>query len=129
MNPDARLAELKLQLPPAPKPAGVYNPAVRVGNMLSELAYVQAVRAQAQRAGVDAAQTRTIPLPGLPSALSQLAVPIIARETLLGVLCLQSEVAGRFTARDEAAAGFREAWAAGGLGHEGSSGGESAAPR
>jgi adenylate cyclase len=77
--------------------------AVRVGNMLSELAYVQAVRAQAQRAGADETQTRTIPLPGLPNALSQLAVPIIAREQLLGVLCLQSEVAGRFTARDEAA--------------------------
>src|SRR6185436_13542375 len=77
--------------------------AVRVGNMLSELAYVQAVRAQAQRTGVDKTETRTIPLPGLPNALSQLAVPIIAREQLLGVLCLQSEVAGRFTARDEAA--------------------------
>lgn len=34
MSPDDRLAELKLQLPPAPKPAGVYNPVVRVGNML-----------------------------------------------------------------------------------------------
>jgi adenylate cyclase len=77
---------------------------VRVGNMLSELAYVQAVRDQAQRSGAqDETQTRTIPLPGLPNALSQLAVPIIARDQLLGVLCLQSEVAGRFTARDEAA--------------------------
>jgi adenylate cyclase len=76
---------------------------VRIGNMLSDLAYVQAVRAQSQRPGADEAVSKTIPLPGLPNALSQLAVPIIARETLLGVLCLQSEVAGRFTARDEAA--------------------------
>jgi enamine deaminase RidA (YjgF/YER057c/UK114 family) len=34
MSADSRLAELKLELPPAPKPAGVYNPAVQVGNML-----------------------------------------------------------------------------------------------
>jgi enamine deaminase RidA (YjgF/YER057c/UK114 family) len=34
MSADARLAELKLQLPPAPKPAGVYSPVVRVGKML-----------------------------------------------------------------------------------------------
>src|SRR5262245_61983528 len=36
MNPEQRLAELKLQLPPAPKPVGVYKPIVVVGN----LAYV-----------------------------------------------------------------------------------------
>jgi hypothetical protein len=77
---------------------------VRVGNMLSDLAYVQAVRDQARRSGgADASQPHTIALPGLANALSQLAVPIIARDQLLGVLCVQSEAAGRFTARDEAA--------------------------
>ena len=33
MSADARLAELKLELPPAPKPAGVYKPVLVVGNM------------------------------------------------------------------------------------------------
>lgn len=33
MTADARAAELKLQLPPAPKPAGVYNPLVISGNI------------------------------------------------------------------------------------------------
>ena len=33
-SPEARLAELGLQLPPAPKPAGVYKPVVIAGNML-----------------------------------------------------------------------------------------------
>ncbi len=33
MNPEARLAELKLELPPAPKPVAVYKPLVVVGNM------------------------------------------------------------------------------------------------
>jgi enamine deaminase RidA (YjgF/YER057c/UK114 family) len=36
MNAEARLAELKLELPPAPKPIAVYRPAVICGN----LAYV-----------------------------------------------------------------------------------------
>jgi enamine deaminase RidA (YjgF/YER057c/UK114 family) len=33
MNAEARLAELKLSLPPIPKPAGVYKPVVVSGNM------------------------------------------------------------------------------------------------
>ncbi len=33
MNAESRLAELKLELPPAPKPMGVYKPVVVVGNM------------------------------------------------------------------------------------------------
>ena len=33
MSADARVAELKLQLPPAPKPAGVYCPVVIAGNI------------------------------------------------------------------------------------------------
>ena len=33
MNPDARIAELKLELPPAPKPVAVYKPVVVVGNI------------------------------------------------------------------------------------------------
>lgn len=33
MGADARIEELKLELPPAPKPAGVYKPVVISGNM------------------------------------------------------------------------------------------------
>ena len=33
MNPEDRLKELNLELPPPPKPAGVYKPVVVVGNM------------------------------------------------------------------------------------------------
>jgi enamine deaminase RidA (YjgF/YER057c/UK114 family) len=33
MNPESRLAELRLELPPAPKPAGVYKPLVIAGQM------------------------------------------------------------------------------------------------
>jgi enamine deaminase RidA (YjgF/YER057c/UK114 family) len=34
MNADARIQELKLELPPAPKPAGVYSPIVQAGNIV-----------------------------------------------------------------------------------------------
>lgn len=34
MNPDERLAELGLELPPAPKPMGVYKPLVVAGNFV-----------------------------------------------------------------------------------------------
>jgi enamine deaminase RidA (YjgF/YER057c/UK114 family) len=34
MSAEARVAELKLQFPPAPKPAGVYNPIVQAGNIV-----------------------------------------------------------------------------------------------
>ncbi len=33
MSADARIAELQLELPPAPKPAGVYKPALIVGDL------------------------------------------------------------------------------------------------
>ena len=33
MNPEQKLKELNLELPPAPKPAGVYKPLLIVGNM------------------------------------------------------------------------------------------------
>jgi len=33
MTPETRLAELKLELPPAPKPVAVYKPLVMVGNI------------------------------------------------------------------------------------------------
>lgn len=34
MSADAKLAELGLELPPAPKPAGVYSPLIQTGNLI-----------------------------------------------------------------------------------------------
>lgn len=34
MSAEARIQELKLELPPAPKPGGVYKPVVQVGNVI-----------------------------------------------------------------------------------------------
>jgi adenylate cyclase len=74
---------------------------VRIANMASDIAYAQAVRSSVERAGGTEDLEREIPLPGLANTLSQLAVPILAKDQLLGVLCLQSGVAGRFGPNDE----------------------------
>ena len=37
MSAEARIKELGLELPPAPKPAGVYQPVVVVGNITVEI--------------------------------------------------------------------------------------------
>jgi len=63
--------------------------------------YSRLVRAGIENQGDERSLQREIPLPGLANACSQLAVPLLARNDLLGVLCLQSEEAGRFTAVDE----------------------------
>lgn len=34
MSADAKITELKIELPPAPKPLGVYKPVVTVGNLI-----------------------------------------------------------------------------------------------
>jgi adenylate cyclase len=74
---------------------------VLVGNMAQALIYSGAVRESATRAGQGGELEREIPLPGLPKVMSQLAVPLLARGELLGVLCLQSDISGRFLSQDE----------------------------
>ena len=61
----------------------------------------RAVRTGVERHGEERSLEREIPLPGLHNVQSQLAVPLLAHHQLLGVLCLQSQRPGRFTADDE----------------------------
>lgn len=71
---------------------------VRVANMSRERIFAEAVRAEAQdERGI----ARVIAMPGLPRTQSQLAIPLIAREQLLGVLCLQSATPNAFGRVDE----------------------------
>ena len=48
-----------------------------------------------------AGDERTIALVGLPNAESKLAIPILARARVLGVLCLESAVSSRYSEEDE----------------------------
>ena len=75
--------------------------AVLAANLAKDRAYTDAVRESTTRAGQVADLEREIPLPGLPTVMSQLAVPVLARGQLLGVLCLQSETPGHFLSEDE----------------------------
>jgi hypothetical protein len=71
---------------------------VRLSNLVRDLDYARAVRRNLE--GEDAGQD--IPLPGLVNALSQIALPIVVRGELLGVLSLQSTVPAGFGDDDEA---------------------------
>lgn len=73
--------------------------AVRITNMKRQLIYARAVREKESAAASKSA--KEIPLPGLVDVQSQLAMPLVAGGRLVGVLCLQSDTAGRFTAVDE----------------------------
>ncbi len=74
---------------------------IRNANLTRDIIYSRLVRTGVENQGDEHLLQREIPLPGLANACSQLAVPLLAHNQLLGVLCLQSEEAGRFTAVDE----------------------------
>ncbi len=73
---------------------------IRIAYATSEYQYGRAVTlTQAQREGVIPAGE--IPFPELASVRSQLAVPILLGDQLLGVLAVQSAEEGRFTGEDQ----------------------------
>ena len=74
---------------------------IRNSNLARDMIYSRLVRSGIKNRGDESMLQREIPLPGLANTCSQLAVPLLAHSQLLGVLCLQSETAGRFTALDE----------------------------
>ncbi len=55
------------------------------------LRYARAVRDRAEAMGKTEAIAREIPLPGLPDAASQIAVPLVTRGRLVGVLAVESK--------------------------------------
>ncbi len=54
------------------------------------LRYARAIRGRAEAMGQTDAIEREIPLPGLPDAASQIAVPLVTRGRLVGVLAVES---------------------------------------
>src|SRR5215471_8055524 len=74
---------------------------VRVTNLALDRVVARAVRSGIERHGEESILEKEIALPGLTDARSQLVVPLLSRDRLLGVLCLQSAEAGRFLKTDE----------------------------
>lgn len=71
---------------------------MRIGNLQRMLVYGRSVR-RVDRGGSE--RDGEIPLPGLPSAQSQVAAPAVVMGQTLGVLAVESERLGAFTVEDE----------------------------
>jgi hypothetical protein len=74
---------------------------MRVGNLGQMLAYARTVR-RAYEEGGGEAPGREIPLPGLPHAESQVAVPAMVLGQLVGIVVIESELRLAFAPADEA---------------------------
>jgi hypothetical protein len=72
---------------------------IRISGMLRQFLYADAVARQALASGLRPGDRR-IPLPGLPAPESQLGIPLIVRDELIGVLCIESEGSYRFHEED-----------------------------
>ncbi|MDB5221322.1 MAG: putative sensor protein [Myxococcaceae bacterium] len=75
---------------------------LRVAGVGAELRYGRAIRASVHRAGKGRALTPEIPLPGLVDAQSQLALPLVSGDRLVGVLAVESRTAAAFEEWHEA---------------------------
>ena len=73
---------------------------MRIGNIGASVAYLRSVRARLEAAG-EASGAETVTLPGLPAAQSQLALPLLVKDRLVGVLVVESPRAGAFDELDE----------------------------
>jgi hypothetical protein len=72
---------------------------IRIAGMLRQMLYANAVAKRARERGLQA-DDRRIPLPGLPNPESQLGVPLIVRDELIGVLCIETDQSYRFHEED-----------------------------
>lgn len=72
---------------------------VRIAGLLRQFLYANAVAGQAQVKGL-CPHDRRVPLPGLPNPDTQLGIPLLARDELVGVLCIESDRPYRFHEED-----------------------------
>ncbi len=74
---------------------------MRIGNIGASVAYLRSVRARLEATGEVLPGGDAATLPGLPEAQSQLALPLLVRDRLVGVLLVESRKPGAFDELDE----------------------------
>lgn len=74
---------------------------MRMGNIATQMAYTAVVRTQFLEQGQAGQLTEAVKLPGLPNLQSQVAIPLMVKEKLIGVLAVESESPNIFDAGDE----------------------------
>jgi DNA-binding NtrC family response regulator len=73
---------------------------MHVSNLGQQRAYAAAQRREMEKSGRQAQLGDTIPVPGLPNAESQIAIPLIIRDDLIGVFSIESPVPRSFGDHD-----------------------------
>ncbi len=79
---------------------------MRVGNIGASVRYLTGVRARMKAAGQLAAEQNEAILPGLPDVQSQLALPLLVKDRLVGVLVVESARPNAFDELDEVLLGI-----------------------
>ena len=74
---------------------------IRISGMLRQMLYANAVAARAHERGL-CPENRRIALPGLENPESQLGIPLLVRDELIGVLCIEADRTYRFHEQDRA---------------------------
>jgi DNA-binding NtrC family response regulator len=73
---------------------------MHIGNLGQQRAYAAAQRREMEKSGRQAQLGDTIPVPGLPNAESQIAIPLLIRDDLIGVFSIESPVPRSFGDHD-----------------------------
>ena len=69
---------------------------LRVSNLGQQRAYAAAQRRETMKSGLQANVGETVPVPGLANAESQIAIPLLIRDELIGVFSIESPVPRSF---------------------------------
>ncbi|MFL5391791.1 MAG: sigma 54-interacting transcriptional regulator, partial [Myxococcales bacterium] len=74
---------------------------LRVGNLSRARAYAEAIREEVKRSGGGAGLGAIPKLPGLPDAETQIGIPLLVRDALVGVFFVECAQKAIFSERDE----------------------------